>query len=92
MKLTKVPFHLVQQGLTKPPICKGAAPEWKITSIGITGNTDHHRSITSKMSAILLKIKGFIATSTVQESQTNKYVADAKAHGVTVQAGVQTVQ
>lgn len=91
MKLTKVPFRLVQQGLTKQPICKGAAPEWKITTIRITGNADHYLSITSKMSAILFKIKRFIATSTVKESQTNKYVADVKAHGVTVQAGVQTV-
>lgn len=51
MKLAKVPFHLVQQGLTRQPICKGAAPERKKNVLGITGNTGHYLSITSKMSA-----------------------------------------
>lgn len=66
MKLAKVPFHLVQQGLTRQAICKEAAPEWKTTFIRITGNTVHYLSITGKVSTQKFFKNAIIAISTVK--------------------------
>lgn len=104
MKLAKVPFHLVQQGLTRQPIFKGAALEWRTTFIRMTGNTVHYLSITSKVSTLKKKRKEkkmlyryFNSLKSQKESQTNKYVTDIKAqqkqqHDGTALTGVQPVQ
>lgn len=66
MKLTKVPFHLVQKGLTRQPLCEEAAPEWKIANQDLCEHWSLPQFHRQNVRHFILKTKRFIAMSTIK--------------------------